>query len=95
MNDGDDNSNTEQSTVCEMHRMKAFGMGYQCNRCECYLTQQEKLQYKQYVSLAEDAEKAEDFPSTVQHLLDALTICNQDAYLNQKLMVLGDNLNLW
>merc|ERR1712129_361781 len=80
-------------TVCEYHRNKSKGIGgYECTKCECYLTDEEKRKYDELLRKADEAEAKEDYFDAMECLMAALEIKNQDISLHQRAMIIGNNI---
>ena len=80
-------------TVCDEHRKRARaveGFEYECMKCECYLTESEKMEYRNFVRLADEAEAREEWMLTLEHLMNALMICNSDMTLHTRCKVIGN-----
>jgi len=86
-------ADTKKVSVCEAHRLKAkavAGFEYECLACECYLTESQRVQYRQFVRLADAAEAKEDWLAALHNLMEALTICNSDMTLHTRCQVIGN-----
>jgi len=78
--------------VCEMHRNKAKGVAsfeYECVKCECFLSADEKIRYQELLRKANDAEKHEDWGTAMEALMNALEICNSEQSLHTRCMEMG------
>merc|ERR1712154_330373 len=90
-NNDDNNNNNIKVTVCDKHRNKSHDLGINCLKCECYLTEDEKLKYKQFIEMADNAEKKENYGEALEILMSALSICDQDVTVHTRCMVLGQS----
>eukprot|EP01084_Bolivina_argentea_P142532 250389_1 len=84
-------------TVCDMHRRRANGIEsfeYECVKCECYLSEDEKKEYEKCIKLANEAEEREDWTTAIEMTMCALTICNSDPAVHAKCLAIADHLNM-
>jgi len=80
--------------VCDMHRNKLKEMGFDCTKCQCFLTSEQQGQYEQYLRMAEQAEHCENWQAVLQALMQAVSICNQDPSVHEKCNVIAKQLGL-
>jgi len=78
--------------VCEMHRRKAKAVTsfeYECVKCECFLSDDEKRTYQELLRRANEAEKCEDWGTAMEALMNAVQICNSEQSLHTRCVEMG------